>query len=134
MINTAATCPFADTVCRSSDTNLLIDTGYLDSYNHFGLNTPPDQRFQYREVTHCAPLVTEGRKTLYNLTSDRSYTQYWYGARTMSANENFTYEYSNDDLWLSKQLKSGGARAPDYSLRSVPTKEHALVPKAKNHK
>lgn len=81
-INTAAPCPFSESICRSSDTNLIIDTGYLDTNDHFGLNAPPDQRLQYRKVIQCAPVITEGQKTMYNLSSDRSYTRYWYGGPT----------------------------------------------------
>lgn len=119
IINTAAPCPFTESICRSSDANLLIDTGYLDTNDHFGLNAPPDQRLQHRRVIQCAPIVTEGHKTLSNLTSDRSYTRYWYGEPTRDPTRNFTYEYSNDDLWLSKTLNMGGAMIDDYRLRLV---------------
>lgn len=44
----------------------------------------------------------------------------------MNSIENFTYEYSNDELWLSKQLNAVGATLPDYSLRLVPRKRKRL--------
>ena len=53
-----ASCPFSKEMCRSPNQNVLLDTGYLDSSEHFGINTSP--RFQFRYKRHCAPLVTEG--------------------------------------------------------------------------
>jgi hypothetical protein len=94
---TNASCPFQNDIC-SSDSNIIIDTGYLDSNDHFGLNTPPDQRFQYRDVIHCAPLKTEGYTQVFNESSDRSSTRYYYGSTGYDAATpgNATYEYTND--------------------------------------
>ncbi|KAI0839896.1 hypothetical protein F5Y06DRAFT_286321 [Hypoxylon sp. FL0890] len=55
-----ATCPFDESICRSTDSNIYLDTGYIDSNSHLGLNTPDGQRFAWRYVLHCAPLKTEG--------------------------------------------------------------------------
>ena len=46
-------------ICRRSSTNLHLDTGLLDSHDHFGINTKPKSRFRFRRVTECAPLRTE---------------------------------------------------------------------------
>lgn len=40
--------------------NLRIDSGLLNSHDHFGLNTKPESRFAYRRVTECAPLRMDG--------------------------------------------------------------------------
>ncbi|CAN8103413.1 unnamed protein product [Discula destructiva] len=115
-IDKNATCPFSESICRSSSNNLVIDTGYLDSHVHFGLNATPNERFQYRRVIQCAPIITEGYTTKYNLSDDRSYTRYWYGTPVLAAAErNFTDQYSNDELWELKQVLLSEAN-PDYGL------------------
>jgi hypothetical protein len=52
-----ASCPFSNGICRSPFGNAYLDTGFLDSDKHFGINTNP--RFLFRYTRHCAPLVTE---------------------------------------------------------------------------
>ncbi|OTA94888.1 hypothetical protein M434DRAFT_381929 [Hypoxylon sp. CO27-5] len=58
-----ASCPFEGQICRSDKSNMLLDTGYVDSSSHLGLNTPKGERFSWRYVLHCAPLKTEGYKS-----------------------------------------------------------------------
>lgn len=116
-VMTNASCPFQQDICKSNDRNLLLDTGYLDSHEDFGLNSPPNQRFKYRNVLHCAPLVTTGRTSTWNLSSDRSYTRYDYGPAVLQPG-NFTYQYSNDFLWESAQTRFTAA-ATDYDIGSV---------------
>jgi hypothetical protein len=84
-----ASCPFSDNMCRSNDSNILLDTGLISSED-FGLNIPSSQRMFYREVLHCAPLRTKG------FVSDVSteyayYTRYSYGSG-VSSNSSWTYE------------------------------------------
>lgn len=55
-----ASCPFEESICKSKDKNILIDTGILDSHYDLGINAPLEDRFQYREKIHCAPLATQG--------------------------------------------------------------------------
>lgn len=79
-IDTNAPCPFADGICRTNSSNLLLDTGYIDSHGHLGLNAPDDERLQIRQRYHCAPLRTDGftlekkRKG-----TDENATVYYYG-------------------------------------------------------
>ncbi|KAH8901160.1 hypothetical protein GQ53DRAFT_584347, partial [Thozetella sp. PMI_491] len=116
VVSTNASCPFKDNICQSNDSNLVIDTGYLDSNDHFGLNTAPNQRFQYRDVTYCAPLQTEGYVSNFNYSTDNSYTRFYYGPRlngssiVRNATENLTYQYSNDIAkahWIKDGLLNG---------------------------
>ncbi|KAI1368962.1 hypothetical protein F5Y08DRAFT_353496 [Xylaria arbuscula] len=58
-----ATCPFDESVCRNNDSNLFLDTGYVDSHDHFGLNTPAKDRILFRKTLHCAPIVNKGYTT-----------------------------------------------------------------------
>jgi hypothetical protein len=55
---TNASCPFSKEMCKLTSGNLVLDTGYLSSVDHFGLNSIP--RFLFRHKMHCAPLVTKG--------------------------------------------------------------------------
>ncbi|KAI1160783.1 hypothetical protein F5B18DRAFT_631346 [Nemania serpens] len=74
-----AGCPFKSDLCRSSSENIRIDSGYLDSHHHFGLNSPADQRIVLRNVFHCAPLNTANFTTQKN-TSLGLLTLYHYGS------------------------------------------------------
>jgi hypothetical protein len=107
-----APCTFHRDICRQNDSNLLLDTGFLDSNKDFGVNMPDNSRFLYQRLLHCAPLRTEGYRSVFNLTSDRSYTQYFYGT---NGRQNFTYEYSNDAIYESKSLHFSSATA-DYEI------------------
>jgi len=45
-------------VNRSRSTAMSLDTGYLDSFQHFGINAPRNSRAVYRKVITCAPVPT----------------------------------------------------------------------------
>lgn len=116
---TNASCPFNGSICRSNTSNLILDTGYLDSHNDLGLNAPPSERFLFRRLISCAPLVTEGYKTQFNLSNDRSYTRYYYGECLEGPNSdpssNYSYEYSNDAIYEAKATNSSLTHE-DYSI------------------
>ncbi|KAI9147216.1 cytochrome p450 protein [Paramyrothecium foliicola] len=93
-IDLKAGCPFDDALCLSSDANILVDTGLIDSHRDLGLNFPKSSAFQYRQKLHCAPLETEGYRSiitqngfLRNKTFEESeghlrnetYASYYYG-------------------------------------------------------
>lgn len=86
-------CPFATGLCQS-DANIRLDTGYIDSHEHLGLNAPPDERVMFRTVLQCAPLVTEGYTNNIS-TSGENYTAYYYGPDT--SGNNYTYKTSTLD-------------------------------------
>ncbi|KAI0448296.1 hypothetical protein F5B21DRAFT_522704 [Xylaria acuta] len=100
--DTQAPCPFNNTICREKSTNLRIDSGLLDSHIHFGVNAPPDQRIAWRNVVHCAPMVTEGYTSLYfNQNPDKSLdgsTLYHYGG--------YPFAERNDYIFLARSLQS----------------------------
>jgi len=109
-----AECPFKGGLCKTNTSNIFLDTGYLDSHTHFGLNAPEDQRVLIRKTLHCAPLVTEGYKDVYNVSADKSYTRYYYGeSRDFNFTsrelymQNFTYRFSNDYRERNPSLMSG---------------------------
>jgi len=74
-----ASCPFATGICKQSSGNLLLDTGVLDSYTHFGLNRGPHVTVQVRE--HCAPLNTDGysNSSVDPARNNFEFIQYSYG-------------------------------------------------------
>ncbi|KAF2660683.1 hypothetical protein K491DRAFT_774588 [Lophiostoma macrostomum CBS 122681] len=122
---TNASCPFASEVCRTQDANIIVDTGYIDSHEHLGINSPPQERFQIRSKYQCAPIVTEGFNELVNSTEIPGLTlrRYFYGG--MSGN-NFTYEvptreysplnYDNYTWWMSARPEYGIGISAQYSV------------------
>lgn len=61
IISRNASCPFPgkDKICLRDSTNLQIDTGVVNSHDHFGINAAPKDRFTWRNVVQCAPLNTK---------------------------------------------------------------------------
>lgn len=119
-----ASCPFRDGVCRSASQNLLLDTGYLDSLHDLGLNTPPTERFLWRQMTRCAPLVTKPYEQHINVSYHktdvvRPYTRYYYGERgdiQLFMNENYTYTYPSR-IWETVVAENYVSDNQDYTLR-----------------
>ncbi|KAJ3574372.1 hypothetical protein NPX13_g4381 [Xylaria arbuscula] len=91
-----APCPFDSTICLTNDANIRIDSGYINSYTYFGLNAPPEMRILYRNVLHCAPLVTEGFTSQESQPSSND-TIYHYGSFP-------TPEGRNDYLFRANDL------------------------------
>lgn len=116
-IDRNASCPFHGSICRHQDRNIKLDTGYIDSHNDLGINTPPDHRIALRLVHHCAPLVTDGHKRFYNYSDDISYARYYYGNQTIRSQYvdlEFTYEHEQiNTLQMVSEEKDYGS--VDYS-------------------
>lgn len=74
-----APCPFGGGVCRSNDSNLLLDSGLISS-DDLGVNLPGGQRMFYRETLQCAPLRTDGFVSDARV-GNSNYTRYSYGGR-----------------------------------------------------
>ncbi|KAK8078524.1 hypothetical protein PG996_004694 [Apiospora saccharicola] len=89
-------CPFASDICHDNATNIRLDTGYLDSNNHLGLNAPYEQRFIWRQVLSCAPLKTSGY-TSSHIHNNQTFVRYNYGGFS-SFNATLNYTYSVPDL------------------------------------
>lgn len=94
-----ASCPFTDDLCRSQDSNLLLDSGLISS-DDLGLNMPRDQRMFHRHVLQCAPLSTDGFSSQAS-TERNNYTRYWYGN---AIRWNWTYEAENISQKYVRQL------------------------------
>ncbi|KAK5655220.1 hypothetical protein OQA88_6119 [Cercophora sp. LCS_1] len=103
-----AGCPFNSSLCKSQDQNLILDTGYLDSHVHFGINSAPKDRFLYRRVLHCAPLVTEGHRFATRDQYGNPATAYVYEDQPMRSN--YTFVWGNTSTYSH----------PDYNIHVVP--------------
>ncbi|KAI9151345.1 hypothetical protein HJFPF1_08547 [Paramyrothecium foliicola] len=92
-IDVAAGCPFnnGNGICKNSSSNLLLDTTYMDSNKHFGLNAPSTERVYHRETFHCAPLTTKGYSSPYTHPSGHNYTRYNYGSAAVGSRGNMTF-------------------------------------------
>jgi hypothetical protein len=77
-IDTNATCPFQPEICKNQHGNLYMDSGFIDSDTHLGLNGPAADRIRLRIVTHCAPLVSSGYTSSFEFQGT-NYTRYHYG-------------------------------------------------------
>ncbi|KAK8093473.1 hypothetical protein PG997_000158 [Apiospora hydei] len=112
-----AACPFASDVCRDNATNLRLDSGYIDSNDHMGLNAPQDQRIFFRMVLSCAPLSTRGYKTSH-IQGNRTFVRYNYG-NLIGANYNlFDYTYAVPDR--ETQYKQADATNNGLNFRVSP--------------
>ncbi|KAI0857613.1 hypothetical protein F4860DRAFT_488914 [Xylaria cubensis] len=112
-MNTTATCPFQDRICRDPQSTLRLDTGYIDSNDKLGLNAPNNQRFAWRYVLHCAPLQTEGY-TSRIVDVDKGWIRFHYGNVSVGALENQTmrdYLYEVEDSDFQYQPRKGNSLA-----------------------
>lgn len=99
-VDSNASCPFAAEICKSTSGNILLDTGVLDSYEHFGLNAGPHVSIRVRE--HCAPIVTAGysNSSVDPFRSNINFTSYYYGGGYFNAS---TFEVANNSTSQTSQ-------------------------------
>jgi hypothetical protein len=79
-------CPFGSRLC-ALPTALEVDTGYLDSNTHFGINAPPENGVRFRKIITCAPTLAN-----HNFATD------WISERPLEADSNVwgvAYKYYN---------------------------------------
>lgn len=116
-INDTAQCPFQTRVCRSNTSNLILDTGYLSSHDHFGVNAPPDDRIFMRRVLHCGALTTTGFTHQYE-EQNRNYTLYDYGT-SFKASGKLTFTNQAKSIESQYIFGRGEATNFDYLLQCV---------------
>lgn len=85
-------CPFPgkEQICLPNSTTLTLDTGLLDSHDHLGINTPPSNRFAFRRVDQCIPLVVDKYS---HINSSKPFT-------ASNASVEYRYGMQNDDTDL----------------------------------
>lgn len=109
-VNSTAACPFEASMCKTASSNIVLDTGLLDSHGHFGVNAVPDERILVRSVLQCAPLVTEGFAF-----PKGNFTAYNYGSRTTYPH-NVTYEVYDLD-WQYKLMDDRTVAQTLYQIK-----------------
>jgi len=100
-VNRDISCPFPDDICKMSKGNLELDTGYINSHHHLGINSPPEDRFEMRILQRCAPIKTQEFMYIYNDSDYGSVARYQYGpVANVQRVLNFTYELPTDYAYL----------------------------------
>lgn len=118
-VNYDAGCPFQDSICRSNNSNILLDSGYLDSRDHFGLNTPDNQRILQRQVVSCAPLKTEGYEYNTTMGTNQTFVAYDYGGVVSGTSDNFTvhnFTYRVEELDFQYGAGTKGRPIADFRV------------------
>lgn len=116
-INTTADCPFEEEMCKSRAGNIVLDSGYISSHDHLGINAPDEERFFLRTRLQCAPLVTEGFEETVQ-SPDGNWTRYSYGSFVFWHDDgpavfsNFTFQTESRD---SQYRGFNGTRIQDAS-------------------
>ncbi|GAW22620.1 hypothetical protein ANO14919_121620 [Xylariales sp. No.14919] len=110
-VNTNAKCPFQPEICQTQDHNIQLDTGYLNSHDHLGINAPETQRFALRYALQCVPLKSEGHTSEFSYEG-LPYVRYHYGAAGDGSSDNLTI---NDYVFLEKNI------SVQYSSPSAPS-------------
>jgi hypothetical protein len=115
-----ASCPFLGSICKSHDKNLRLDTGYLDSLVHFGINAPPENRFLFRQVSHCAPLKLEGYTKFDNVSDPANpVMRYYYGELNAVDPTYGGFSYQQPVPKPSNTLSAYGLSQANYSIGCV---------------
>jgi hypothetical protein len=116
--NTA--CPFEAGMCRSNTSNLRLDTGFIDSHEHLGINAPEQERFAWRYTMQCAPLVTQGYTEQF-VSDNTTWVRYNYGGHTSGISNNSTLNYTMEiegvDTQYAQVLRF--SNQPDFGLLYV---------------
>lgn len=117
-IDDQAECPFPHEVCRTNSSNLLLDTGFINTHDHLGINAPPSERLIFRSTLQCAPLVTAGFTSSYEGQA-RNYTLYNYGISGPGGKYNYTYKARSLEAQYS--FEQGEPTLADFLVVCVPT-------------
>ncbi|KAF1986965.1 hypothetical protein K402DRAFT_463095 [Aulographum hederae CBS 113979] len=117
MTTPTTSCPFHSKICRNTFqtnlSNVIFDTGHLNSHDDFGMNMPPKDRITIRQVYHCAPLVLDGYTQVRNATNstDDSIEQFLFGNVTGETTNNLSYSYP-----ITKDYKRYASPKMDYFI------------------
>ncbi|KAI0405835.1 hypothetical protein F4802DRAFT_136956 [Xylaria palmicola] len=96
-------CPFNKSICRTDSANIHLDTGFVDSHHHLGVNAPQNERILFRQIVQCAPLITNGYRMSYKNGSE-NYALYDYGPSLWSNDKpKFTYKVKSVQHQYSHQ-------------------------------
>lgn len=88
-------CPFNDFCIKNNSRPLVLDTGFVDSYDGFGFNAAPQSRIEFRRKAVCSP-VDPTPFMVNTSTSDYNGVQYAFGG-AREANYTFTQSVPRGD-------------------------------------
>jgi hypothetical protein len=94
-------CPFAKEMCLDPTKGAMkADSGRINSNKHLSLNSRQRDSFDYRRVTVCAPLVTEGFSQRLNenftVAANGSNLEFNYGNSFFQGTGKWNFTYSRD--------------------------------------
>ncbi|KAH7309639.1 hypothetical protein B0I35DRAFT_84744 [Stachybotrys elegans] len=118
---TNASCPFDESLCLSQDSNIIVESGPIDSQEDLGLNWGEDSKFQLSHRLHCAPLVTSNYTATY-IYDNVTYESYTYGEAFIPQSDcNCTVAVNTESLTSRFKSHDAPIFAPtqDYNLMSV---------------
>lgn len=100
-------CPLPNSACWRDYYNLQIDTGYINSNLHLGINTRDEESVSYRKITTCAPFDTS------------PWTSDWHkGPATILPGDTGIYLYLGPDIGAESQV---GDEAATVALSNYST-------------
>lgn len=123
-VDTNATCPFAPEMCVDN-LAVRLDTGYIDSHLHLGINAPKEDRVLYREVFECAPITSKGFSSGWLDVADSGlspgeYTSGLYGAQIIRYDYGPNYYLDTNDTFYYSNTTFGTIASvfnqPNYLL------------------
>ncbi|KAJ3576404.1 hypothetical protein NPX13_g3710 [Xylaria arbuscula] len=113
-IGFAAAAGFSSRIALGDTVLLRGESGFIDSHLDLGVNAPPDQRFQFRTIIHCAPLTTKGYRSSHTRSDNQTFSRYHYG---YNAFYNYTHEYPVPDNALNS-LEYNNDTASGFNLNT----------------
>ncbi|MCJ1337032.1 hypothetical protein MMC09_002311 [Bachmanniomyces sp. S44760] len=104
--NQNASCPFGDNLCVLGATGAFeMDSELIDSHVHLGINSPPNERVQYRRKATCSPIFTKDYKEIFNNTGEDAKNEITYGDTFQRFHfgpiidvSNYTYAYNEHTI------------------------------------
>lgn len=120
--DTDTPCPFHDSICRTKNSNIRLDTGHIGSNDDLGFNAPGGRRSTSRRVLSCAPLITEGYTSLDNTTVDAPFVRYHHGhwqMGTLEDSKSLNWSYRMDDLESQNARHQGFTSSKGLNFRLV---------------
>ncbi|KAI1320061.1 hypothetical protein F5Y16DRAFT_417648, partial [Xylariaceae sp. FL0255] len=99
-VDMKAPCPFDDTICLTNTSIIRVDSGYINSHTHFGLNAPQEKQILWRNVIECAPLAQDGfiSQDSQSATNDTLYHYGWMNSTHDGTMETIDYIFHAQDL------------------------------------
>jgi hypothetical protein len=125
LLNYSAPCPFDQNFC-SQELGISVDSGYINSNKHLGINASPEDNMRFRKVLTCVPTAAEERYssdwepsehtnpliTPWNTVNvENKFKSYHLGTiNTFGFTSNVTFGLTNYSLWEGQ---------PGYNLQYV---------------